>query len=95
MKANTQIDRVLRTLRETGVVSRNHFLDLPYDRITRLGAIICNLRNEPYNYDIETEETDRDTLYRLKTPIKYETWLVKDDYGNVVDSIRKEITMKM
>lgn len=65
MQGNSQKARVLRTMKETGIASRNYFLDLTYgDKITRLGAIICLLRNE--GYDIITEITEHDTLYHLK-----------------------------
>ncbi len=61
---DTQISRVLRTLKETGVASRNQFLDLQYDKITRLGAVVCLLRKQ--GYDITTQETKNDTIYSLK-----------------------------
>lgn len=47
-----------------GYVSRNYYINLPYDRILRLGAIINLLREE--NWDIETDENDVDCVYRLK-----------------------------
>lgn len=59
----TQINRVRAKLHRDGYITRNECLDLPTDKITRLGAIIYLLRDE---LDIETEETDKDTIYRLK-----------------------------
>ena len=70
---NTQISRVERTLRETGEVTRNQFLDLPTDKITRLGAVICLLRKQ--GWDIKTFETKKDTIYRV-TPKRTEYYNV-------------------
>lgn len=60
----SQIERVEQQLKKEGRVSRNYYLDQPYDRITRLGAIICQLRKK--GYDIETIETENDTIYTMK-----------------------------
>lgn len=70
-----QIERVERMLKKEGKVSRNYFLGLPYDKITRLAPIIEKLRKE--GMDIETDEkTVRgDTIYRAK-PKKVEHYNV-------------------
>lgn len=68
-----QIERVERQLKRDGYVSRNYFLDLPKDKITRLAAIIGRLREQ--GMDITTEETGRDTIYRAK-PKKVENYIV-------------------
>lgn len=73
-RGNTQIDRVLRTLKETGIASRNYFLDLPYDKITRLSDVILKLRTQ--GYDITTETTEKDTIYHLK-PKRVETYRIE------------------
>jgi hypothetical protein len=73
---SSQKDRVRRLLRETHEVTRNQLLDLPYDKITRLSAIILLLRRD--GMDIETIETDRDTIYKLKNPPKLEHYVIKD-----------------
>ena len=59
-----QIDRVLYDLKKDGKISRNYYIDLPFDKILRLGAIIFRLRQQ--GYDITTTETERDTFYILK-----------------------------
>jgi ankyrin repeat protein len=69
----TQIKRVELALKEHGFVSRNHFLDLPYNKITRLSDIILKLR--ALGWDITTEETDKDTLYHCK-PKKIERYII-------------------
>lgn len=73
MAKESQKTRILRIMKDQGYISRNDMLDLPYYRITRLGAIIHSLRAE--GYDIETEETKRDTIYRLK-PKKVEYYII-------------------
>lgn len=60
----SQLKRVESDLKYAGQVSRNYYLDLPYDKITRLSEIIRRLR--VMGYDIVTEETDRDTIYHCK-----------------------------
>lgn len=60
----TQISRVESMLKKEGRVSRNFFIGLPYNRITRLGAIIHTLREQ--GMDIKTEETNNDTVYSIK-----------------------------
>lgn len=62
MKLNQQ-ERVEKKLLKTKRVSRNYYLDLPYDKITRLSSIILRLREQ--GMKIATEITDRDTVYRL------------------------------
>lgn len=71
----SQKTRILRIMKEQGYISRNDMLDLPYYRITRLGAIIHSLRAE--GYDIETDEktVKGDTIYRLK-PKKVEHYRI-------------------
>lgn len=69
----SQIERVQSKLKEQGFVSRNYFLDLPYDKITRLSDIILKLR--ALGWDITTETTDRDTIYRAK-PKSVEHYIV-------------------
>lgn len=69
----TQLKRVESDLKYAGQVSRNYYLDLPYDKITRLSEIIRRLR--VMGYDIITEETDRDTIYHCK-PKKVEHYIV-------------------
>ena len=87
----SQLDFIKSHLEKYGEISRNLALA---NHITRLGAYICILNKI---YDIEGEWRGKDYVYKWKGFVKprQEVWLVKDDYGNVVDSIRKEITMKM
>jgi hypothetical protein len=51
----SQRERVERELKKNGFVSRNFFINLPYNKILRLGAIIEKMRKEGWN--IETDET--------------------------------------
>lgn len=69
----SQLERVESDLKYAGQVSRNYYLDLPYDKITRLSEIIRRLRVK--GYDIVTEETERDTIYHCK-PKKVETFII-------------------
>jgi len=60
----SQRQRVERDLNKRGYVSRNKYLDLPFDKILRLSSIIQRLRILGMN--IRTDITQRDTIYRLK-----------------------------
>lgn len=59
-----QIERIEQQLKREGFVSRNFYLDLPFDKITRLSSIIERLRKR--GLDIHTETTERDTIYHIK-----------------------------
>lgn len=59
-KYNSQINRVKRKLNKDGFVTRNECLS-QYPAITRLGAIICVLRDEGYEFD--TKDTKKDYVY--------------------------------
>jgi hypothetical protein len=63
----SQRERVERELKLNGFVSRNYYLDLPFDKILRLGVIIERLRKDGWN--ITTEITERDTLYHAKPKV--------------------------
>lgn len=66
----SQENRVVERLIEHGSVSRNYYIDLPYDKITRLSGIILRLRSK--GWVIETKETERDTIYEVdKTCVGY------------------------
>lgn len=60
----TQYERVKSRLEKEGFVSRNYYLDLPYEKITRLSEIIRQLRNR--GYAISGVEEGSDYVYRLK-----------------------------
>lgn len=59
----TQERRIIDKFIENQVVSRNYFLDLQYNKILRLGSIICKLRKKGWN--ITTTETEQDTIYQV------------------------------
>ena len=64
----TQEQRIKKRLMERGQVSRNECLDTR-PNITRLGAIICRLKKE--GWEFETEEKNNDYIYKVKVcPIK-------------------------
>ncbi len=62
---------VLDTLRKEGKISRNFCLQ---NYISRLGAIVCNLRKEGMN--IEAEFKDNDYMYRLMDTPKVTEYFV-------------------
>ena len=74
----SQSQRVIKMLKEQGFVSRNYYINLPYDKITRLGAVIFNLKQK--GWEIETEETNNDTIYRAK-PLRVEQYYVNYPEG--------------
>ena len=72
-----QKQRIREKLFADGFVSRNYFLDLPYDKITRMSHYIMLLRQE--GLDIETKEDNKDTIYTLKNrPPKIVYEIIKD-----------------
>ena len=50
----SQRERVEKRLLSVGYASRNEYLTLPYHKILRLGAIICELKKD--GWEIETKE---------------------------------------
>lgn len=56
----TQKDFVIKTLKETGEISRNYCLK---NFISRLGAIMCDLKKEGWNF--KTENTNGNYIYKL------------------------------
>lgn len=64
----TQEQRVKKRLLEYGYITRNQCLDTR-PNITRLGAIICRMRKD--GWDFEAYEKDNDYIYKVKVcPIK-------------------------
>ena len=61
MKNQTQVNFIKRVLRDKGEVSRNFALS---QYISRLGAIICSLRKDGWEFDIERRQGDY--VYKLK-----------------------------
>lgn len=58
----TQKDRVLKRLKERGYITRNECLGT-YPAISRLGAIICQLKKE--GYEIEGKDEGNDYAYKI------------------------------
>lgn len=58
----TQKNRVLKRLKERGYITRNECLGT-YPAISRLGAIICDLKKE--GYDIEGKDEGNDYVYKI------------------------------
>ena len=68
MKTPSQEQRVVGRLLKYGYITRNQCLDTR-PNITRLGAIICRLKKEGWDFD--TKEENNDYIYKVKTcPIK-------------------------
>ena len=88
----SQLDFIKSHIEKYGSIGRNMCLN---NHITRLSGYICILSKIGYEFD--TANVGGDYVYTLKNWKKprQEVWIAKDSYGNVVDSIRKEITMKM
>ena len=61
MKNHSQQKFIKRVLRDKGEVSRNFALS---NFISRLGAIICSLRKDGWEFDVERR--DGDYIYKLK-----------------------------
>ncbi len=61
MKSRTQHSFIKQVLRDKGEVSRNFALS---QFISRLGAIICDLKKEGWEFDIERRNGDY--VYKLK-----------------------------
>lgn len=59
----TQKTRVLKRLKERGMITRNECL-ATFPAITRLGAIICQLKKEGWN--IEGKDEGNDYVYRAE-----------------------------
>lgn len=79
----SQKDRILKHLREYGFVSRNACIRGDYGEIiTRLSAIILNLRAEGMEIDMREYESPKETIYTLKDKPKIEVYRIKDSQGN-------------
>ena len=87
----SQLDFIKSHLEKYGEISRNTALA---NHITRLGAYACDLKR--MGYDIKGEWRGKDYVYKWGkwTKPRQEVWLVKDG-DRVIDTIRKEVTMKM
>lgn len=65
---NTQEQRVTNRLLKVGSITRNECLGT-YPCISRLGAIICDLKQK--GWDFETKDTGKDYVYTVvKSPYK-------------------------
>ena len=71
----SQIERVKRQLINQGFCSRNYYLDLPFNKITRLSSIIEKLRKQGYDITTDMDSDPRDTLYRMK-PLRVERYYI-------------------
>jgi hypothetical protein len=88
MKNQSQRNFIKRVLRDKGEVSRNFALS---QFISRLGAIICDLRKEGWEFDIERRNGDY--VYKLKqAPIIRKVVLVD---GRAVEVTPEIITPKL
>lgn len=77
MKKVSQRKRVEEMLLRQGFVSRNYFLQLPYHKILRLGALINLLREDGWN--IETKEDKIDCIYtKVSSPYKTVVYKLAD-----------------
>jgi hypothetical protein len=77
----SQLERVRSKLQTDGTISRNYCLDLPYEKkITRLGAIINQLKN--MGYAIKGRKEGNDYVYTL-TATPYQEIPKKVEYEKV------------
>ena len=73
----TQIAWVKQCLRERGQISRNDCINMPVidsnglKRITRLGALIKDLRKDGWSIDRDWKGGGSDCIYKLKSAKKY------------------------
>lgn len=80
----TQKERIVKRLLATGQISRNECLR---NFISRLGAIICDLEAEGWEFDAKYNE-NRDYIYRIiKTP--YTKVQYKLPNGEIITRIEK------
>ena len=84
----SQKERVEKMFKEQGFVSRNYFIDLEYNKITRLGALICDMRKDGWLIDTKITKSPKDTIYTA-TPKRVEKWIVMFPEGDKV--IEKKI----
>lgn len=74
MQGKSQKERIIKKLLTDGYITRNECLST-FPAITRLGAIICTLKSE--GWDFETKNVDGDYMYKtIKCPLKKETLFV-------------------
>lgn len=86
MKKLSQRQRVENRLLDVGYASRNEYLNLPYHKILRLGAIIGILREA--GWILETKEDHVDCKYILvKCPYQIIKRTLSD--GRIIESIKK------
>lgn len=86
MKKLSQRQRVENRLLDVGYASRNEYLNLPYHKILRLGAIICELRVS--GWELETKDDGIDCKYILvKCP--YRTLTRTLENGQKITTIEK------
>lgn len=73
----SQRERIEEMLLKQGFVSRNYFIDIPYNKILRLGAVINTLRTT--GWSIETKEDKVDCVYvAIKTPFIKQVYKLPD-----------------
>lgn len=72
MKKPSQKNRVLKLLRENGRITRNQCLSM-FPAISRLGAIMCDLKKEGINFEVKRDKGDYVYLLldRPKEKIEY------------------------
>ena len=79
MKKPSQKDRIVKHLLQHGEVRRNYFVNLPYDKILRLGAITDELENEGWEFDAGYTERREDYVYKIKrSPLKKIIYTIPD-----------------
>lgn len=89
----SQKDRILKHLREYGFVSRNAAIRGEYGEfITRLGAIMCDLKDEGIHFETKQLKNPNDFCYILEDKPKIERFVVK---GGNEDGSDKVIERKI
>ena len=88
MKSKTQEQIVIDRLLQTGSISRNWCLQ---NFISRLGAIICDLKKEGWTFDPDFVKNGKgkDYVYKvISSPFKRVTYTLPD--GRVINTIEKK-----
>lgn len=83
MKNKTQKERVIGQLLKVGYISRNACLK---NFISRLGAIICDLTKEGWEFDAKNVDGDY-VYYIVKTPYKTASYKLSD--GRTIETLKK------
>jgi len=88
MKRQSQKSIILKQLRTNGSVSRNACIRGDYGTIiTRLGAVICDLRKDGMEIEMVETKNPTETTYFLKDKPQIERFIVRGGGENGEDKV--------